>query len=316
MRHVGMQADCATRPTADQMIERIASGSRCPEQSQKRGFIDRHAVTRPGHRHTAPRHKQDGRHHRRTQAQSQQHSADNKRLRRQHAVLHGREHGMGWGGHGEGSGQPEPYCEHIERADRTFDPISCSNRDRCQRQWTMPHTLAQQAVERQRSGTVHDIPAKQCCPEQVLLLRCARELRPQGQHQHQQRNWPDQKPDGHEHRSDHLHNDHRPRRREIGSTNAGEHSRGKEGFCQGEANQKIDDWGRRSPGRSAEVQHPRELRPQPLVLGERFQFHAPSSFCRRIRMLRPVRGFVKHNDLFIGGIRNIELLQGGVPGPQ
>ena len=62
---------------------------------------------------------------------------------------------------------------------RTVEPISCSDRQRCQRQWTMLHTVAQQAVERQRSGTVHDVPAEQCCPEQVLVLRCARELRPQ-----------------------------------------------------------------------------------------------------------------------------------------
>jgi hypothetical protein len=34
---------------------------------------------------------------------------------------------------------------------------------------------------------------------------------------------------------------------------------GKKGFCQGEANEKIYGWGRRSPGCSAKVQHPHEF---------------------------------------------------------
>jgi hypothetical protein len=42
-------------------------------------------------------------------------------------------------------------------------------------------------IYRQRPGTLHDVPAEQNGPEQVLVLRRSEGLPGQGQHQHQQR---------------------------------------------------------------------------------------------------------------------------------
>ena len=54
MGHVGMRADRATRPNRRSDGRAKASGSRGREQSQKQGFIDRHAVTGTAHRNSDP----------------------------------------------------------------------------------------------------------------------------------------------------------------------------------------------------------------------------------------------------------------------
>jgi len=204
--------------------------------SKAKSKVHRSPCVTDRHRHTAPRHKQDGRHHRRTQAQSQQDSRDNKQPRRQHAPCMAGS--MAWVGGAARQRPTRAVCEHIERAIArlTQSPAAIAS-SAAAVDYALP--LLSRRSSDSEAGRARRT-SQTCCPEQVLSAPRPRTAparsAPASAVQPLTRS-PMAMSTGPITCTIIIGHAVGNRQHQCRGT-----FQGKEGFCQGEANQKIDDW--------------------------------------------------------------------------